>query len=65
MHHRSEAPAIMVNSSHWGVLERVVVEGGMVDVRPFVPRCGPSPIIRSIRGCTTIWEKDTLSTIPL
>ncbi|MBV8137999.1 MAG: molybdopterin-dependent oxidoreductase [Deltaproteobacteria bacterium] len=38
----------MLNSSHWGAFEAVVVEGRMIAARPFVKDPDPSPILRSI-----------------
>ncbi len=57
MRHRGEAPGMTINSSHWGVFEPIVADGRVVAVRSFAPDPDPSPIIRSIRGCSTILEK--------
>jgi biotin/methionine sulfoxide reductase len=38
----------MLNSSHWGVFDPLVVEGRIAEARPFPKDPDPSPIIRSI-----------------
>lgn len=38
----------MLNSSHWGVFDPLIVEGRIVEARPFPKDPDPSPILRSI-----------------
>jgi anaerobic selenocysteine-containing dehydrogenase len=48
MPNRDDAAPVNLNSSHWDAFEPVVVDGCVIQTRPFAKDPDPSPILRSI-----------------